>query len=192
MERAIQETVSAYALRKRDYYADFITVPIATAIAVMWLLSLHIFQPVPFASAVIAGFISWTFIEYAMHRWVFHGLGRKEHSIHHIAPADFIGFTPLTTAIIGAVAFWFLTVALGALLGVGMLVGLVFGYLSYLIVHDRIHHGTVRQGTYLATLNSNHDYHHYRFRVNYGVITPVWDYIFGTYQLNPARPANER
>jgi sterol desaturase/sphingolipid hydroxylase (fatty acid hydroxylase superfamily) len=185
-------TVSSYVLKRRDYYADFLIVPAATSVAVAWLLSLHIFNAFTFTSSALAGLFAWTFLEYAIHRWFFHGFGSDEHRFHHIRPGEFIGFTPITTAIIGALAFWFLTVTFGPLIGVGLLVGLVVGYLFYLFVHDKIHHGGVRAGTYLAKLNANHDYHHFRFRVNYGVITPMWDYLFGTFQQNPARPMNER
>src|SRR5678815_4465653 len=182
---------TTFALSKAAFYADFLTVPAATTVAVFWMLSLHVFEPKAFASAVIAGFIGWTFIEYAAHRWVLHRTFRGEHREHHIVPEEYIGVSPISTAVIGALSFWFLTTTCGPVMGVGLLVGLVAGYLSYLFVHDRCHHGTVRGGSYLATLNSNHIYHHSRYRVNYGVITPAWDYIFGTYQINPVKPLNE-
>lgn len=176
---------SAYALSRTGYYADFFTVPFATMVAVIWMLSLHNFDPKVFASSMIAGFLAWTFVEYSAHRWLLHFVFNVEHRNHHLFPAAFIGASPLVTAIVGAFAFCFLTAAFGPIIGVGLLVGLVIGYLLYIHVHDRIHHGTITEGTYLAALNSNHSFHHRRFGSNFGVTSPAWDYIFGTYQRNP-------
>lgn len=185
--------VTDYALSRRSYYADFLTMPVATSVAVIWLLTLHNFNPFVFFSAVLAGMIGWTFIEYSVHRWGFHGsFQRNDHTFHHMNPDDFLGVSPMTTAMIGAFAFWFLTTVFGALMGVGLLVGLVVAYLFYLYVHDKFHHKNVRAGTYIARINALHEWHHRRFRVNFGVTSPAWDFIFGTYQRNPVRPSNER
>lgn len=184
-------TDSTYSLTKSGYYADFVTVPFATAVAVFWLLSANTFVPLLFANGLLAGLFSWTFLEYATHRWILHRTHAREHRFHHIFPEEFIGVSPVTTAVIGAFSFWFLTTFFGPNLGVGLLVGLVTGYMAYLYVHDRVHHSMIRGGGYLADLNRNHAYHHDRFRVNFGVITPAWDIIFGTYQKNPAKPLNE-
>lgn len=177
--------LSNYALSRRGYYADFWTVPFATSIAVIWLFSLHTVTAEVFASAILAGLIAWTFIEYVVHRWGFHGFMSKEHRLHHIHPNDFIGFSPVGTAIIGAMSFWALTYALGPVIGVGLLVGLVIGYFSYIAVHDRMHHGHFARDSFLAKLNAAHEYHHRRFKVNFGVTSPFWDIVFGTYQKPP-------
>lgn len=189
---AKQLRATDYALSRRSYYADFWTVPAATSVAVAWLLSLHNFNPLVFFSSMLAGMIGWTFVEYSVHRWVFHGMNNKDHRVHHIYPDDFIGVSPLSTAMLGAFAFWFLTTMFGPMIGVGLLVGFVITYLFYLYAHDRFHHGNVKPGTYLARINAAHEYHHRRFKVNFGVTSPAWDYIFGTYQPNPVKPANER
>ncbi|MGH7175588.1 MAG: hypothetical protein ACREGR_04505, partial [Minisyncoccia bacterium] len=100
-----------YVMTKRSYYADFFTVPIATTIAVIWLFSLHTVAAHHFGSAVIAGVLAWTVIEYAVHRWVFH-VYSVAHREHHIDEDGFIGMSPIATAIIGALAFWVLTATL--------------------------------------------------------------------------------
>lgn len=188
--RAIN-AASEYALSKESYYADFFTVPFATSVALVWLFSLHTVSPIIFGAAVVVGFIAWTFLEYVIHRWFLHRAGAKEHRFHHIYPAVFGGARPLTTAIIGAFGFFALVGAFGAVIGVGLLVGLVFGYLAYFAAHDKMHHGRVKSGTYLAKLNAAHDLHHRKYGVNYGVLTPFWDIVFGTYAVNTARPRNE-
>jgi sterol desaturase/sphingolipid hydroxylase (fatty acid hydroxylase superfamily) len=174
-------------LSRRAYYADFLTVPLATSIAIFWLFSLHQVRPEVFASSIMVGAALWTLIEYLAHRWVLHAFASREHRFHHIYPAAFIGVSPLGTAGIGAIGFFLLTCLFGAVIGVGLLVGLVSGYLLYVHVHDRIHHGDYRDGTYMGYLRALHDWHHKRFRVNYGVVTPIWDILFGTYQAPTRR-----
>ena len=177
---------TSYGLSKRGYYADFVTVPLATSVAMIWLFSLHTVNAAAFGLAVITGAGAWTFAEYAIHRWSFHGNGpaatyASEHRMHHIHPAEFIGASPVTTALVGAFGFWILTLLFGPALGVGLLVGLVLGYLFYIFVHDQMHHSTM-PGKYFAKLNAAHELHHRRFKVNYGIITPFWDHVFGTYE----------
>lgn len=175
-----------FELSRRGYYADFFLVPVATSIAAIWLFTNHAVPLEVFTSSILVGVIAWTFAEYAIHRWVFHGKSlfmRKQHAFHHMRPHDLIGATSIFTSIFGAVAFWGFTATFGAVIGVGLLVGFVSGYLAYITVHDRFHHSeSIKPGSTLAKLNRNHDFHHRRFRMNYGVTSPFWDIVFGTYQ----------
>lgn len=178
-----------FALSKRSYYADFLLVPPATLIAIVWLFTNH--TPVRldvFVSSVLTGALAWSFAEYAIHRWVFHGKSlwlRQQHGYHHMRPAALIGVSSVATTIFGALTFWALTMVFGPVIGVGLLVGFVLGYLAYIVAHDRFHHGAENAGSMMATLNRNHDFHHRHFRMNFGVTSPLWDMIFGTYQRPP-------
>ena len=82
---------STYRLSRLGYYADFFTVPFATMIAVVWMVSLHGFRPDVFASSILAGLALWTFVEYVTHRWIFHGTHNNEHRLHHRFEVAFIG-----------------------------------------------------------------------------------------------------
>jgi len=187
---------SEYQLSKFGYYADFFTVPAANSIAVAWVFSEYPVSLKVFAAAIMVGFTGWTFLEYAFHRWGFHGAPRRtrlEHALHHIRPADYIGASSGVTGMIGGISFFVLTFIFGPQIGTGLLVGLVAGYIAYIYVHDRMHHAaSFRAGSYLAFLHSNHEFHHRRFKVNYGVTSPLWDYVFGTYVRNQTKMENER
>jgi sterol desaturase/sphingolipid hydroxylase (fatty acid hydroxylase superfamily) len=180
----IQDASSEFTLTKRGYYADFFVTPIAIAIALVWLVTTQGFRPEYLASAALAGIVLWTFIEYAVHRWVFHGPTwlNSQHTVHHIQPSEYIGASSTVTGFFFAISLWLLTSVLGACLGVGVFVGLLIGYLAYIVIHDRFHHGQLRKGSVLAKLNSNHDFHHRHAKANFGVTTPLWDIILGTYQ----------
>ena len=71
------------------------------------------------ALGVIAGgFVTWSFIEYAMHRWVFHyhpktEIGKKVHfmvhGVHHDYPRDSTRLVmPLLVSVPLATLFWFI------------------------------------------------------------------------------------
>jgi len=143
----------------------------------------------PTLIAIVAGLISWSFLEYALHHWLGHlGRGRnpfsKEHLRHH-ARSDY--FSPFRRK---------LSLALPVLTGLALLawplVGLGLsslyaasvgvGWLAYEALHYRLHHVAPRNawGRYLRR---HHFYHHFHQPFfNHGVTSPIWDLCFGTQQ----------
>jgi len=181
------ESDSDYRLSKRGYYADFLLGPLAIAITILWLFATtRTIAPKVFASSLMAGALAWSFIEYAIHRWIFHGLGRfkKQHRVHHIHSAEYIGASSLTTSAIFCVLFLALTGVFGSVIGTGLFVGILAGYMAYLTLHDLFHHAIPSGGGWVWALYLNHEWHHKRFKTNYGVTSPFWDIVFGTY-ANP-------
>ena len=63
----------------------------------------------------------------------------------------------------------------------GLTVGLLFGYLWYLVVHDTVHRRRVRRGSLLYELKIHHARHHHaKTPGNFGVTSSFWDRVFGT------------
>ena len=174
---------SQYELTAVGYYADWVSVPVAAAIAIFWLYASQWYPDPELAiSAAIFGAGTWTLIEYLVHRFAFHQVEpyKHQHGIHHGYPADYIGVSPgVTIAILVALGFA-LPAALGPSLGIGYFVGLLGGYLAYIILHDRYHHGYS-----FDWLRRNHEWHHRRPTVNFGVSSPLWDFVFQTYSVPP-------
>ena len=56
------------------------------------------------------------------------------------------------------------------------------GYFAYIILHHAIHHWTVVPGSTLYALKMRHRMHHRGDDVNFGIVTPLWDRVFGTYK----------
>lgn len=170
-----------FDIGRNGYYADWISAPLAALAAVLWLGTPT--NPVYFASSIIWGIATWTFLEYTIHRFMFHSPGHftREHARHHVMPVDFIGVSPYGTLAIFAALGLGLPAVLGANIGVGFFVGLLTGYVAYIVLHDCYHH----RRWLFTSLRNNHDWHHIRPRVNFGVTSPAWDHVFGTYQ----RPA---
>ena len=63
----------------------------------------------------------------------------------------------------------------------GATVGLMFGYLWYLVVHDAVHRRHLRRGSLLYRAKMHHALHHHgKVPGNFGVTSSFWDHIFGT------------
>jgi 4-hydroxysphinganine ceramide fatty acyl 2-hydroxylase len=141
--------------------------------------------------SVIVGFIAWGFVEYALHRWLFHGrpsMARRGHARHHADDTALIS-TPLLIVMACAGAIWAI-LALVVPSGVACLLvfGLYAGYNYYVLLHHLQHHrGDDLAGLpCLARIGRAHRIHHDRQVVNYGVSTTIWDRLLGTFQ-----PSNE-
>lgn len=166
--------LDVFRLTRREYFADFfITPPITFILLCVSLWNATAVWPVGFA----AGLFAWTLYEYATHRWVSHALGvfREAHFIHHISPREYIAIHPAVT-----LALYF---SLWAAFGVGSssaMVGFSTGYIAYSVAHTAFHYW--RMPTWLRPAAGRHDAHHKYGIVNYGVTTPLWDHVFGTYR----------
>lgn len=140
--------------------------------------------------AGVCGVATWTFLEYVIHRWGGHdrrfrktAFGR-EHLRHHIE-GDY--FAPTWKKVIVAVV---VTGALApiAILAAGTGPGLAYtagmigfyGIYEWLHRRDHTHAGVTAYG---RRLRRHHFRHHLvDARTNFGVTSPVWDVVFGTYR----------
>lgn len=174
----------AFDLSVGGYFLDFVLVPIA-AIALMVLASRGI-GPVMLALAVLAGILAWSLAEYWIHRSIFHGRTSFEpmHQMHHALPRDMIGVASWGT-FLGFTAIWSLAeLFAGAAIGSAFTAGVMLGYLFYCAIHVRYHHHGegARLSRYVAFMNEHHVGHHRGGKGNFGVSTPIWDFVFGTHR----------
>ena len=140
--------------------------------------------------AAAAGVLTWTFLEYCIHRWMGHDRRfRKtpfgvEHIRHHIE-GDYFAPTwkkliaaAVFTAILGPIA---IRIA-GAPLGLAYVAGLISFYGVY-EWHHRRDHTHPGFGPYGRWARRHHFHHHFvDGRKNHGVTSPIWDFVFGTYE----------
>jgi len=150
--------------------------------------------------SVLAGVGAWSFTEYVIHRWFMHArlgpaIASRGHLDHHRHPTRRPLASPLSLAATLAVGLGVLCPA-GAALAVqvgapwftGALVGVagIATYLVYERVHFRAHFRTART-RYARGQQRRHLHHHAAGgRANFGVTSPVWDVVFGTYE--PVEP----
>jgi 4-hydroxysphinganine ceramide fatty acyl 2-hydroxylase len=145
------------------------------------------------------GLFIWTFLEYVLHRFLFHldkflpnnrvaiTLHFVLHGIHHYLPMDRLRLVmPPTLFLILATPFWKLTHTLFSYnwsAGTAVFCGGIFGYVCYDLTHYFLHHRTLP--SYWRELKKYHLQHHFMdYENGFGVSSRFWDNIFGT-QLTP-------
>ena len=137
--------------------------------------------------AGLAGVLTWTLLEYVLHRWAGHVYRRNvfgvEHTRHH-SEGDY--FAPTWKKAMAGTALALILIGpagllLGWSVGLSYVAGLVGFYLVYEWLHRREHtHGPAT--AYGRWARRHHFWHHFgNPKVNHGVTSPLWDWVFGTY-----------
>lgn len=146
------------------------------------------------ALTVLLGLFAFTFIEYAAHRWLFHGhTGPFEagHDNHHRDPlgSDALPFFLPPIFMCALAAFFALAMPIGyALLLAGIIAA---GYATYGSSHVVIHARRFKS-PWLRRWAGFHNIHHYHPDTNFGVTTGLWDVLLGTRYRRAARPVVKR
>lgn len=129
--------------------------------------------------------IAWTAIEYFGHRYILHRLPlfSAPHKAHHLEPQSLIGIPYWLSLVISVVILAGLGIFTAWPNALSIELGLLVGYLWYISVHAIIHHKLGRLSRYWKMVRRHHSIHHYRSETsNFGVTTPVWDYVFRTFK----------
>lgn len=155
------------------------------------------------AAFLLLGLLSWGFFEYVAHRWVLHRTPAKQgfrwpgnltHLRHHADPQSLERLNvQLSESIPVSLAYCALAWAItGSWHRMTLLfTGLIAGYFFYEYLDFQAHHGT-SSNRFVQYFRNYHLLHHfYSARVRYGVTSPVFDYIFGTFHV-PVRVRSTR
>jgi 4-hydroxysphinganine ceramide fatty acyl 2-hydroxylase len=136
------------------------------------------------------GVLSWTLLEYIIHRYVFHYEPKSHfgkqlhfivHGVHHDYPNDARRLVmPPSISIPLAIVFWVLFAITFGRFAPPISAGFGFGYVCYDSIHFAIHHFEMKRGVWFW-LKQYHLRHHYKDdHAGYGVSSPLWDYVFRT------------
>jgi len=166
------------------YRADFLLYGIAVGMLSVFLLVAappHDGQKI--AALVLAGLAGWSLVEYALHRFVLHGMRpfKRWHMEHHRRPTALI-CTPtlLSAALIALLVFLPSLFSSNLWSACALTLGLLIGYMGYAIAHHAIHHWHSKN-SWLKHLKRLHAMHHHTDKPgNYGVTSTFWDHAFGT------------
>ena len=139
------------------------------------------------------GIIFWSLFEYVAHRFLFHFKAKSPlgkwfifmfHGVHHTAPDDKtrLLFPPAPAAIVGISLYSLLKLVLPQPELYPFFLGTIIGYLIYDYIHYATHHFKMRSkiGRFLKHYHLKH--HYVSPDKNFGVSSPLWDYIFKTNQ----------
>ncbi|KAK7206277.1 hypothetical protein BZA70DRAFT_266597 [Myxozyma melibiosi] len=139
------------------------------------------------------GIFIWTFVEYMMHRMLFHiddrlpdhsialALHFLLHGVHHYLPMDKLRLVmPPSLFVILAFPFYRLAHALFPYyIALAIFCGGIFGYICYDCTHYFLHHASLP--SYLKSVKTYHMEHHYKnYELGFGVTSKFWDVVFGT------------
>ncbi|KAK7117431.1 hypothetical protein R3I94_022865 [Phoxinus phoxinus] len=140
------------------------------------------------------GMFLWSFVEYCIHRFVFHmrppahnyyliTLHFLLHGQHHKSPFDGsrLVFPPSLAAIAAGAFYLILMQLMSEGLGTSLFVGGLCGYVVYDMIHYYLHYGSPRKDSYLYGLKAYHVKHHFEHqRAGFGITTRFWDHPFNT------------
>jgi sterol desaturase/sphingolipid hydroxylase (fatty acid hydroxylase superfamily) len=145
---------------------------------------------------MLIGLFSWTWVEYVMHRFVFHFRARTPwqerllflfHGVHHAQPMSKTRLVMPPALSIPLAGLWYGIVYLiaGVILRAGLWVypvfaGLLLGYLLYDMLHYATHHFRVRTAAFRYVRRYHLHHHTQTPDMRFGVTSPLWDIVFGT------------
>jgi sterol desaturase/sphingolipid hydroxylase (fatty acid hydroxylase superfamily) len=176
----------------RTHIAIPITILLSIAAFLLYYAFRHTNLPavyIPFL--FLGGFVFFTLLEYLAHRYLFHMKPDKEwkkkfvytvHGVHHEFPKDKDRLAmPVPASLFLSGFFFVLFYALMDTRVFGFLPGVITGYCLYLFVHYIVH-AYQPPKNFFKQLWVNHSMHHYKDSNQiFGVSSPFWDYVFGTY-----------
>lgn len=153
------------------------------------------------AGMFLLGLLAFTWVEYNLHRHVFHmktfNEGRLKfqytiHGVHHEFPRDKdrLAMPPLLSVTLSTILLLIFRVLLGDFV-FSFLPGFLAGYAGYLSIHYMVHTSQPPKN-FLKVLWVNHSIHHYKDgEMVFGVSSPLWDYIYGTMVKNKKEVISE-
>lgn len=146
-------------------------------------------------SEVAAGFLLWTFLEYVLHRYVYHVIPSflsVGHDLHHQTPRELIGVPWYLTTIIVVVTFKIAAALTQPAAAGTVLAATWLGYVGYCLAHHASHHWRLPKGP-LRRMKQHHLLHHAYPDYNWGFTTGLWDVVFHTaYPRNMATQQHSR
>jgi sterol desaturase/sphingolipid hydroxylase (fatty acid hydroxylase superfamily) len=169
---------------------------------IFWLFARNINQ---YGSSVavcllllFSGVLTWTLAEYLIHRYPFHWNPKSEwgkravyimHGNHHKDPKDPLrGVMPLFAAVFYVLILYsFFYLVIPAQYLDAYFASFLVGYLCYDGIHYYTHHAVPKNpvGRYLRRI---HLVHHVHDDIIFGISSPLWDIVFGTYKKKGFNP----
>jgi sterol desaturase/sphingolipid hydroxylase (fatty acid hydroxylase superfamily) len=169
---------------KTTYGADFVLYSIAiVTLAIFLLLGVPPGYRMESLGALLAGLMAWTLAEYAVHRFIFHGLRPYSdwHAAHHEQPRALICTPTIVSATLMVTLVFLPALALGNLWCASALtLGVSSGLLVYSITHHATHYWRADSGWLKARKRWHALHHHLDNPGHFGVTSGFWDYVFGS------------
>ena len=153
------------------FYFDFVAFPIVAA--ALFAIYARSWQ---FVIMAALGVFLFTFAEYWVHRIALHRfLYQGSHERHHDHPTEYVVFPIYYLPVIFLLFYLIMPTPLFA--------GFVVGMIWFIYWHHFIHHFNLRNWPrFVQRYAIWHMQHHRLTYFNYGVTSPLWDYVFLTFR----------
>jgi sterol desaturase/sphingolipid hydroxylase (fatty acid hydroxylase superfamily) len=150
-------------------------------------------------TSIALGWLVFSLFEYVLHRFVFHRVfaptraGRIRafltHGYHHAYPDDprRLVMPPLISLPIATAFAVAERLAAGPAAGAALFAGSLVGYVAYDTGHWLFHHARWSNPAFVWLRRYHLLHHHADSPGRYGVSTPLWDVVFGTFGAVPPR-----
>jgi len=168
-------------LDKVNYYGDFITLPLILLADSYYLTEYNKLDISLVFSFIIGVLVYGSIVEYAFHRFIYHGTIKKIkklHLLHHKFPQSYISAPPYITVSLLFVVHLVFMHLLGVKDGLAFAGGITFGYLWYITIHHLIHHLTYDDSKIFNYFKLEHNIHHQHAKLNYCVSQPFWNTFY--------------
>jgi len=187
MISAVLDSILRVSRTPANYWAEFgLDIPLCVVLTFEGLRH-HDIHSIEVFLTILLGLFIFSYLEYSVHRWLFHGSVEiivQGHRAHHKNPQgyDALPFFLPSLVILGLTGVFVLLMPTSyAFLLSGTM---AFGYVTYGLSHFSIHHTHFRQPL-ARRWTANHLIHHYHPESNFGVTTPLWDILLGTRYVIP-------
>ena len=169
---------------KWNYYlslvSDFLTAMVFLGLSIRY--STDLWSSI---SLFVVGVIFFTFLEYAVHAWLFHKdhplkVFIEGHAHHHQNPFSYDAMPFFMSAVIATFFAWLFHFFMPIGDAFAIVGGLTLGYFNYGIMHHIMHRREF-SSNYWKYMQEFHFVHHKKPLLNHGVTTDIWDRVFGTY-----------
>lgn len=148
-------------------------------------------------AAAVLGVLTWTFYEYAFHRWIFHnsatGSLKSGHSKHHQNVDLLLSMPFFTGPAIYTVMFFSIRIAAGDSYAAAYTGAYALAYVYYGALHHSSHFMDINLSVW-RKMRDHHLLHHVYPDRNFGFTTTLWDRVFGTLHIealsDDSKPTN--
>lgn len=176
------------------YAIPLFYIPILITMLTLNIRCMTDFCPYKAIGLGLLGLLEWTLFEYCMHRFIFHyednlpvhpyvfGFHFLIHGIHHAFPQDpgRLVFPIIEGVIVGLIKIFMVCCVIPYDQAVFYIVGFAIGYMMYDMIHYYVHHASsFKLLDYQKIYHQKH--HHKDPNRGFGVSSPFWDLIFGTF-----------
>lgn len=183
--RAFANTSERLLSTRTNYWAEFFLDAALATVLIGAGVARREGRVWPILLAAALGLLLYSFIEYVFHRWLFHTrlpLFGRGHRLHHEHPEAYDSLPFFLPALISLGLAGLCVLIMPTAFALVMIGTVTVGYILYGLSHFAIHHLRFRQPLLRRWAASHHIHHHHPGR-NFGVTTPLWDFLLGTHYV---------